>query len=64
MLNAWLKITMCRRSRDQGLPIGLKDQLEDLKHVGNMTFWKTYKEQERTQLEKRSTELRQLEESG
>ena len=32
MLNAWPKITMCRRSRDEN-PC-LKDQLEDLKYVG------------------------------
>jgi len=31
-------IIMCRRLRD-GNPC-LKDQLEDLKHVGKMTFWK------------------------
>jgi len=35
MLNAWPKITMCRRSKD-GNPC-LKDQLEDLKYVGKMT---------------------------
>ena len=38
MLNAWPKIIMCRRSRD-GNPC-LKDQLEDLNHVGKMAFWK------------------------
>ena len=38
MLNAWPKITMCRISRD-GNPC-LKDQMEDLKDVGKMTFWK------------------------
>jgi len=48
MLNAWPKMIMCRRSRD-GNPC-LKDQLEDLKHVGKMTFGR-YKEHERTQLE-------------
>jgi len=39
MLNAWPKITMCRRSRD-GNPC-IKDQLEDLKYVGKITFWKS-----------------------
>ena len=38
MLNAWMKIILCRRLRD-GNPC-LKDELEDLKHVGKMTFWK------------------------
>ena len=38
MLNAWLRIILCRRLRD-GNPC-LKDQLEDLKHVGKMTFGK------------------------
>jgi len=38
MLNAWLRIILCRRLRD-GDPC-LKDQLEDLKHVGKTTFWK------------------------
>jgi len=32
---------MCRKSRD-GNPC-LKDQLEDLKHVGKMTFWEDIK---------------------
>ena len=36
-MNAWLRIILCRRLRD-GNPC-LKDQLEDLKHVGKMTFW-------------------------
>jgi len=35
-LNAWLRITLCRGLRD-GKPC-LKDQLEDQKHVGKMTF--------------------------
>ena len=38
MLNAWLRIILCRRLRD-GNPC-LKDQLEDLKHIGKLTFWK------------------------
>jgi hypothetical protein len=38
VLNAWPKIIMCRRSTD-GNPC-LKDQLEDLKHVGKITLWK------------------------
>jgi len=37
ILNAWLRIILCRRLRD-GNPC-LKDQLEDLKYVGKMTFW-------------------------
>jgi len=41
MLNAWPKITICRRSRD-GIPC-LKDQLGDLKNFGKMTFWKIYR---------------------
>ena len=53
MLNAWPKIIMCRRSGD-GNPC-LKDQLEDLKHVGKK-FRKIHKEHERTQLEESSTE--------
>jgi len=32
VLNAWLRIILCRRLRD-GNP-WIKDQLEDLKHVG------------------------------
>jgi hypothetical protein len=40
-------IIMCRRLRD-GNPC-LKDQLEDRKHVGKMTFGR-YKEHEYTQL--------------
>jgi hypothetical protein len=36
MLNAWPRIMMFRRLRD-GNPC-LKGQLEDLKHVGKMTF--------------------------
>jgi len=44
---------MCRRSRD-GNPY-LKDQLEDLKHVGKVNFGR-YEEHERTQLEEISTE--------
>ena len=44
---------MCRRSRDGNTC--LKDQLEDLKHVGKMTFGR-YKEHERKQLEDNSTE--------
>ena len=35
-MNAKPKIIMCRRSID-GNPY-LKDQLEDIKHVGKMTF--------------------------
>ena len=38
MLNTWLRIILCRRLRD-GNP-RVKDQLEELKHVGKMTFWK------------------------
>jgi len=53
MLNAWLRIILCRRLRD-GNPC-LKDQLEDLKHVGKMTIWR-YKEHKHTQLEESSTE--------
>jgi len=53
MLNAWLKIIMCRRSRD-GNPC-LKDQLEDLKYVGKMTFGK-YKEHKCKHLEEITTE--------
>jgi hypothetical protein len=37
MLNAWLGIILCG-----GLIVGnpcLKDQLEDLKHVGKIMFW-------------------------
>jgi len=37
MLKAWPRIIMCRRLRD-GNPCP-KDQLEELKHVGKMTFW-------------------------
>jgi len=36
MLNARLRIIFCRRLRDGNLC--LKDQLEDLKHVGNIMF--------------------------
>jgi len=36
MLNPWLRIIFFRRLRD-GNPC-LKDQLEDLKHVGKMMF--------------------------
>jgi len=53
MLNAWPKIIMCRRSRD-GSPC-LKDQLEDLKHAGKMTFVR-YKEHKERQLEESSKE--------
>jgi len=53
MLNAWLRIMLCRRSRD-GNPC-LKDQLEDLKDVGKTTFG-TYKEHKLRQLEESSTE--------
>jgi len=53
MLNAWLKIIFCRRSRDEK-PC-LKDQLEDLKHVGKMTFGR-YKENKHKELEESSTE--------
>jgi hypothetical protein len=38
MLNEWPRIIMSRRLRD-GNP-RLKGQLEDLKHIGKMTFWK------------------------
>jgi len=38
MLNAWLRIILCRGLRDENPR--RKDQLEDLKHVGRMTFWK------------------------
>jgi hypothetical protein len=44
---------MCGRLR-VGNPC-LKGQLEDLKHVGKMTFGR-YKERERMQLEESSTE--------
>ena len=37
MLNTWLRVILCRRLRD-GNP-WLKDQLEDLKHVGNEMGW-------------------------
>ena len=53
MLNAWLKVTMRGRSRD-GNPC-LKDQLEDLKHFGKMTFGR-YEEHKQKQLEESSTE--------
>ena len=53
MLNAWLRIILCRRSRD-GNPC-LKDQLEDLKRAGNMIFGR-YKEHKHKQLEESSTE--------
>jgi len=53
MLKAWLRIILCRRLRD-GDPC-LKDQLEDLKHVGKMTFGR-YKEHKNKQLEESSTE--------
>jgi hypothetical protein len=43
MLNAWMRKILCRRLRD-GNP-RLKDQLEDLKHVGKMTFWKIQRAQ-------------------
>jgi hypothetical protein len=46
MLNAWLRIILCRRD---GKPC-LKDQLEDLTHVGKMTFGR-YKEHKNKQLE-------------
>ena len=52
MLNAWPKIIMFRRLRD-GNPC-LKGQLEDLKHVGKLTFGR-YKEYECRQLEEGST---------
>jgi len=54
MLNAWSRIKMCRRLRD-GKPCP-KVQLEELKHVGKMTFG-SYKEHECTQLEESSAEL-------
>jgi hypothetical protein len=44
---------MCRRLRDGNLCP--KDQLEDLKHVGKMTFGR-YKEHECKQLEESCTE--------
>jgi len=53
MLNTWPRIIMYRRTRDGNSC--LKDQLEDLKHVGKMTFGR-YKELERQQLEENSTE--------
>ena len=53
MLNAWLRIILCRRLRD-GNPC-LKYQLEDLEHVGKITFGR-YKEQKHKQLEENSTE--------
>jgi len=53
MLNAWLRIILCRRLRG-GNPC-LKDQLEDLKHVGKMTFGR-YKEHRHRQLEESSAE--------
>ena len=53
MLNAWLRIILCRRLKD-GNPC-LKDQLEDLKHVGKITFGR-YKEHKYRQLEESSTE--------
>ena len=59
----WLGHVECRakdnnvkRSRD-GNPC-LRDQLEDPKYVGKMTFWKIYKEHECTQLEECTTEQR------
>jgi len=53
MLNAWLKIILCRRLRD-GNPCP-KDQLENLKHARKMTFGR-YKEHKHKQLEESSTE--------
>jgi len=53
MLNTWLRIILCRGLRD-GNPC-LKDQSQDLKHVGKMTFGR-YKEHKRTQLEESSTD--------
>ena len=38
-MNAWLRVILGRRLRD-GNPC-LKGLLEDLKHVGKMTFWKS-----------------------
>jgi hypothetical protein len=52
MLNAWLRIILFRGLR-YGNPC-LKDQLEDLKHTGKMTFGR-YKEHEYKQLEESST---------
>ena len=48
MLNVWLKIILCRRLTE-GNPC-LKDQLEDQKRVGKMTFGR-YKEHKHKQLE-------------
>ena len=53
MLNALLRVILCRRLRD-GNPC-LKDQFEDLKHVGKMTFGR-YEEHKRKQFEEISTE--------
>jgi len=52
-LNPWLRIMSCRRLRD-GSPC-LKDQLEDLKHVGKKNFGR-YKEHKHKKLEESSTE--------
>jgi len=52
-MNAWPRIIMCRRSMDGN--VCLKDQLEDLKHVGKTTFGR-YKEHERMQFEESSKE--------
>jgi len=48
MLNAWLRIILCRRLRD-GKP-RVKDQLEELKHIGKMTFG-IYKKHKHRQME-------------
>jgi len=53
MLNAWLRIILCRRLRD-GNPC-IKDQLEDLKHVEKMIFGR-HKEPKHRQLKESSTE--------
>jgi len=53
MLNAWLRIILCRRLRDGNHC--LIYHLEDLKHVGKMTFGRN-KEHKHMKLEESSTE--------
>ena len=61
MLKAWLRIILCRRSRDGNRR--LKDQLEDLENFGKETFGR-YKKHKHKELEESSTEWRELEEGG
>jgi len=62
MLNAWLRIILCRRLRD-GNPC-LKDQLEDLKHVGKMRFLEDKKSTNISNWKKVAQNRDSLEESG